>query len=577
MTNSIYPTIIWLVAILIGSLGLVIYIGSINRSSRAFAFSIFWVTLWVTAMGFFISAPNYILSDYLLRIVYFLGIVISTTFLNFFIAFPTDVKINTRTKLYLLIFTIVLCYLIFCSDNIVFEPVATSSPSGWTWTFGPLFFIYEFYFFGCFIYGIGVLYSKFLSTKVAITKKQLKFMLWVIIVGIIPPGMLCIILPQFGYFYLDWLGPVTELIWIPIIAYSIFKYQQMNVRAVVAEVLAIGMTAIFFINIFINLSWGPWVNIMAFSIFLILATYLIRTVLREAKQTELLKILNDTLSFKVAEQTAEIRSAFELEKHARRELEKLNETKDQFIMITQHHLRAPVNRIKNDLSSTISGENGKISMELAKVLRETDRAASRLGKIVDDFLNISTLKVGSQILDVGTHNLLPLVTDVLGELKIDIEKMHLKVVYPHDTANWPDLQIDASKMREVLLIILENAVKYNVDGGKISMQTRITKAIQSHVPDQHDSTNGDGSSANTFELTIENTGVGMTSEDMEKLFARHFFRSKSAQTANPIGMGIGLSVARAVVRAHHGTLEIESEGEGKGARVRVRVRVGTVR
>ena len=188
---------------------------------------------------------------------------------------------------------------------------------------------------------------------------------------------------------------------------------------------------------------------------------------------------------------------------------------------------------------------------------------------------------------------------MLGELKIDIEKMHLTVNYVKgdekggeksggkgtgdgtnntDKANvWPDLQIDASKMREVLLIILENAGKYNVDGGKIEIKTRVADGTD-HVAGSKNSVRARGQNitpnqhphaGRTFEMTIENTGIGLMSEDREKLFTRHFFRSKRAQTANPIGMGIGLSVARAVVRAHHGTLEIESDGEGMGARVRV--------
>ena len=243
---------------------------------------------------------------------YILGITISTTFLNFFITFPNDSKLNNKTKLSLLIIVVLLSALIYFTNYIVYEPSVANTPSGWSWRFGPLFIIYELYFFGCFMYGITVLYSKYLAEKVPPTKKHLKFMLWVIIVGIIPPGILCVILPHTGYFDLDWLGPVTEIIWIPIMSYAIFKYRQMNVRAVVAEVLAIGMTVIFFINIFVNVYSGRWIDIATFSIFLLLAVYLIGSVLRETKHKEELTSLNSALSEKVAEQTAEIRRALEL-------------------------------------------------------------------------------------------------------------------------------------------------------------------------------------------------------------------------------------------------------------------------
>ena len=216
-------------------------------------------------------------------------------------------------------------------------------------------------------------------------------------------------------------------------------------------------------------------------------------------------------------------------------------------MITQHHLRAPVTSIRSGLEEIINGEYGVIKPKLGKALQNVNTSVHRLTRIVDDFLNIATLKVGSQILNLETHSLKPLVDDVLEELKIDIENMRLTVEYPTDGADWPDLEIDASKMREVLLIIIENAVRYNLSGGKISIGTKQDNE--------------------SFEVVVQNTGVGITRDDRDKLFTRHYFRSSRAQAAHPIGMGIGLSVARAIVRAHQGDLTIESDGENMGAKV----------
>jgi signal transduction histidine kinase len=224
-------------------------------------------------------------------------------------------------------------------------------------------------------------------------------------------------------------------------------------------------------------------------------------------------------------------------------------------MITQHHLRTPVTSIRWELESMLNGTYGRVGAMLKQALNDTNTSVARLTRIVDDFLNITALKVGSQILNIEPGNLEPLVLDVLHELKIDIENMKLSVDCPKDRASWPDLEIDAGKMREVLLIILENAVKYNVDHGTIQIKTRLLEDPASRM----------------FEMSIENTGIGLVSEDREKLFSRHFFRSKRAQAANPIGMGIGLSVARAVVRAHHGDLAIESAGENMGAKVMLKL------
>ncbi len=560
MEISIYAELILVTAILIISLDAVILIGSRNLSSSVFAGFSFLTGLWVASQTFFVTTLSQDLSNDLIRIQYMLGIVIAIGFYHFSVIYPNDNK-PPRTSIYVSTLAIVIFgYLYFATNLLLVGSNYIGGIGAWGWTFGPWHWLFEIAFCGLWIIALKNLFITY-KKSVGNQRTNLKTMFWALFLGIIPPTVCNIILPSIEYYSLNWLGPICSSIWIFIIAYSIIKYRQMNVRAVVAEVLAIGMTVIFFINIFVNLSWGLWVDVVTFSIFLLLAIYLIRLVLREAKQRELLTTLNSTLSEKVAEQTAEVRKAYELEKHARRELEKLNETKDQFIMITQHHLRTPVTSIRWQLEAMLGGTYGAFSLKQSRALEDTNTAVERLTRIVDDFLNITALKVGSQILNIETGNLLPLIEDVLHELKIDIENMHLKVVYPHDTASWPDLQIDASKMREVLLIILENAVKYNVDGGTIEIKNRLVDGAD----------NVAGSSHHIFEMTIENSGMGLVVEDKEKLFSRHFYRSQRAQKANPIGMGIGLSVARAVVRAHHGTLEIESDGEGMGARVMIRL------
>jgi signal transduction histidine kinase len=374
-------------------------------------------------------------------------------------------------------------------------------------------------------------------------------MLWGIIAGATPPSIMCVILPRFGYYYLNWLGPATEIIWIPIIAYSIIRYRQMDVRAVITEVLAIGMAVIFFINIFIETSFGLWSRVATFVTFFVMAYFLVRATLKEAKQREELDDLNSSLSQKVAEQTKEVREAYEIEKKARRDLEKLNDSKNQFIMITQHHLRTPVTTIDWELESMLAGAYGSIMPELKTAIIDTQTAAKRLTHIIDDFLNIAALKAGGSILNLSRHSLKPAIIDILGELKLDIARMRIAVTYPQDETDWPELSIDHDKMREILLIIMENAVKYNRDSGFINISTRAYD--------------------DRFEISIENSGIGITFEETEKIGSALFYRGQSARSINPTGMGIGLSVAKAIIRAHHGIFSIKSNGAGKGTVVTV--------
>ena len=571
MEISIYSIFNWISATVVFTTAIMIlYLSKKSISARLFSTIGVLYSIWSILIALGVSTSDVSTHEFITKSCHFLGTLIAALFVIISLYYTRlNNRISNIITIILVIIEFVFLYSIYSTKLIIASSVLCKPILYLCWSYGSAIIIYDMYFVLCWIIGIGILLNKWQKETDTIQKNNLGRIIIAFIIGIIPPTITTILLPQIGIFSLYWLSPLSGVAWIIIIAYSISKYNLFDIKVLAIQVATFALWIFILIRIFLtNSSQEMIIECGIFVISIIIGTIIIRYAIFENRQKESieqlasnLQSLNSTLSFKVAEQTAEIRKAYELEKHARRDLEKLNETKDQFIMITQHHLRAPVTRIKNDLSSTISGENGKISMGLAKALRETNNAAYRLGKIVDDFLDITTLKVGSQILNIETGNLKPLVEDVLGELKIDIEKMHLKVVYPHDTASWPDLQIDASKMREVLLIILENAVKYKVDGRTIEIKNRLVDGAD----------NVAGSSHHIFEMTIENSGMGLVVEDKEKLFSRHFYRSQRAQKANPIGMGIGLSVARAVVRAHHGTLEIESDGEGMGARVMIRL------
>lgn len=549
MEINLYTCLIWLAAITIGSLGLVVFLGSRNLSSRAFSFCTLWVAIWITCVGLFVGTKDIKTAIFFSRLTYYLGSVIATSFLYFFLTYPDDKRPKKIFTLFLLALQIIYLYLFLFTDKIISGLFPINAPHPWGWHFGILSFLFELSFFSFFIFGICILYKKFHLNSDPNVRANLKYMIWTIIVGATPPSLMCIILPRFGYFGLNWLGPVTEILWIPIIAYSIIKYRQMSIRAVITEVLAIAMAVIFFINIFIDTPFGKGGRVATFIAFLILAYYLIRGVLREADQRQELNNLNQNLNAKVAEQTVEIRKSYEAEKRARIELEKLNDAKDQFIMITQHHLRTPLTGITWELGEMAGNAYGKLDSSVRAAVEAMRTSAGRLMRIVDDFLNITAIKVGTNILNLSSCRLRSAVEDILEELKDEITERHLSIAYPKDDASWPELTLDCPKMREVLFIVVENSVRYNHDGGSVKITTETR--------------------AGSFRLIITNTGLGITDEEKDKIGSSLFYRGQSARSAHPIGMGIGLSVVKAIVKAHHGTFTIESDGKDHGARVTV--------
>jgi signal transduction histidine kinase len=148
-------------------------------------------------------------------------------------------------------------------------------------------------------------------------------------------------------------------------------------------------------------------------------------------------------------------------------------------------------------------------------------------------------------------SLLPILEKTLEELSYDIKSKNITVEYNNSLEKWPKLNIDESKIFEVLLIIIENAIKYNVINGSI-------KIIPEIINDN-------------FNVSIRDSGTGIPKEDTDKILNRLFYRSNMAKQMNPNGMGIGLSVAKAILQAHHGTIKINSMEINKGTEVTITI------
>jgi len=182
-------------------------------------------------VGLLVSAINSQSALILCRLTYFLGGTIAASFLYFFYSFPDDTHPPKHLGWSILFLQSIFFFLFIFTDFVIADVFPLSSASAWGWTFGPLSLIFELSFFGFFGVGILMLYKKYRGAHDHMLRKHLKHMFWVIIVGAIPPSMTAIILPRFGYFDLNWVSPVSEIFWIPIIAYSITKYRLFNAPA----------------------------------------------------------------------------------------------------------------------------------------------------------------------------------------------------------------------------------------------------------------------------------------------------------------------------------------------------------
>ncbi len=546
-TMEIINTTLATVTIVLLFLSFLISKGESSSKNKIFSLFIISISLWSLFIMLFRIEKTVEIALTLSSIFYVFGAIIPASFLHFSYIFPNNSKVSNKTITFIY-FPIIIIILIFVfSPNILVNKIDLLENTQKIVTLNLYsYIIYSIYFV---LYTIATFYNlikSFLLSTDIIVKKQLRL----IFIGTIIPYMIAIffnlILPLFNYQYI-WIGPTMSIVVILVITYSIFKHQFLNIKLILPQLLVGSIWLMILVDvIYVKNEVDTIYNVSIFILTIIIGAILLKSILIESNQREILRILNETLEERVTAQTSEISKSYELEKNARRELEKLIETKDQFILITQHHIRSPVYEIKSEIENAISKLDKNTSAEIIESLKGTRSTSLRLGKIIDDFVNISTLKVGSQILTITNANIKPILENILSDLKVDIRNSNIEIIID-DQDHWPEILMDSGKIHEALLIIIENAISYNFKNGTVRISTKNIN--------------------NIFEITIINTGIGITYSDKNKLFGKIFYRSEKAKSLNPIGMGVGLSIAKAIVKAHHGELYISSEGENMGAKV----------
>lgn len=543
MDITIYSVLIWLIAILIASFGLIVFLGSRNTSSRVFALCAFLTALWSVAQGFFIASTSEYSALFLIKLSHVLGVIISFGFLYFSLIYPDDQKPSSRIVPIFILISAIFFYLYFFTSFLISAALPFDGIQRWEWTAETGQLLFYATFFGSWVALLRNLYRRGSRAQSTREKKNLRYMFWGLLLGVTAPSILNIILPSIGYFRLNWVGVILSSVWIYIIGYSIIKYRQLSVRVFLAEVLVVSMAVLMFINIFTDIPLGIYGRAALFLIFAILGYFLIRNIVRVSIQREELGDLSKNLQKKVNEQTEEVQRAYEVEKRARIELENLNQNKNDFIIVTQHHLRTPLAQIRWYANSIASGLYGAVSSEMNNAVSRIDIATEKLIKTLHNFLEIVQMKIGTKFLVLEKASLKDTVEILLDEFSRGLKKKGLTVALSPPEESWPLVSVDVMRMKEALAILIDNAVVYNKEGGEITIEAKREQ--------------------NRFVLRISNSGIGISREDGERLFRQSFFRTKEAQRVHPSGMGIGLLVAKTIIEAHGGKIRLEEGTQGQ--------------
>ncbi|MGH3036571.1 MAG: sensor histidine kinase [Gaiellaceae bacterium] len=219
--------------------------------------------------------------------------------------------------------------------------------------------------------------------------------------------------------------------------------------------------------------------------------------------------------------------------------------KDEFVALVSHELRTPLTSITGYLE--LVREDESLGDETRGFLDVVDRNSQRLLRLVSDLLLVAQIESGRLTLEVDEADLRLLAQESVEALRPVAEGGSVELRL--DSAPVPPLRGDAARLGQLLDNLVSNAVKFTPPGG------RVVVAL--------------GASGEDVVLAVSDTGIGVPAAEERRLFDR-FFRASPAQERAIEGTGLGLTIARAIVRAHGGSIELTSvEGEGTTARVRL--------
>ncbi|HEX6462474.1 MAG TPA: porin PorA family protein [Candidatus Saccharimonadales bacterium] len=219
----------------------------------------------------------------------------------------------------------------------------------------------------------------------------------------------------------------------------------------------------------------------------------------------------------------------------------LEHMKDEFLSVASHELRTPMGAVRANLSMILEGDYGPVNKDLVEPLTDMRTSTIRLVQLVGDLLNVARIEAGRLQFILSEFDIEEVLRGVVSSLvPLGKEKGVRVILAPGSSGK---VQADADKLKQVLMNLIGNALKFT-DKGSIVITTSLQK--------------------NAVEVTVADTGMGIAPEDQKKLFGK-FKQITSAQEGKPTGTGLGLYISREIIRKMGGELWIKTSVPEKGS------------
>ena len=229
-----------------------------------------------------------------------------------------------------------------------------------------------------------------------------------------------------------------------------------------------------------------------------------------------------------------------------RKLKNLDQSRQEFVSNVSHELKTPLTSIRVLADSLMGMENAPAEL-YQEFMQDISAEIDREGKIIDDLLTLVKMDKSSPDLNIAQTSINGLLEQILKRLTPIAKRRNIEITY--ESKREVSADVDEVKLSLALSNLVENAIKYNREEGKVWVTLDADHKF--------------------FYVKVEDNGVGIPKEFQERVFER-FYRVDKARSRETGGTGLGLAITKNIILLHQGAIRLKSE-EGKGATFTVRI------
>jgi len=221
----------------------------------------------------------------------------------------------------------------------------------------------------------------------------------------------------------------------------------------------------------------------------------------------------------------------------------ISKSKSEFISIAAHQLRTPLSAIKWALRLLIDGDEGPMTAAQIELLNKGYQTNEKMIQLVNDLLNVARIEEGRFGYEFKENDIIKVLSSVITSTNIVAKRKNINLIFNNSKIKIIPFVFDDKKIGLVIQKLVDNAIKYTLDGGKVTVDINKKGGF--------------------IEIKVSDTGVGIPKNQIGRMFTK-FYRGENVMRIQTSGSGLGLFITKNIVERHGGKISLESR-ENKGS------------